>query len=51
MLQADLGWEIVDRIVEKLSQKDDKNLTINQFESGTPIISLETIRKVDEHNI
>ena len=30
LLQADLGWEIVDRIVEKLSQKDDKNLTINQ---------------------
>ena len=30
LLQADLGWEIVDRIVEKLSQKDDKNLTVNQ---------------------
>ncbi len=30
LLQADLGWEIVVRIVEKLFKKDDKNLTINQ---------------------
>jgi len=30
LLQADLGWEIVDRIVEKLSEKDDKNLDVNQ---------------------
>ena len=30
LLQADLGWEIVDSIVEKLSDKDDKDLKINQ---------------------
>ena len=30
LLQADLGWEMVDKIVEKLSEKDDKNLTVNQ---------------------
>ena len=30
LLQADLGWEIVDSIVEKLSDKDDKDLNISQ---------------------
>jgi len=30
LLQADLGWEIVDEIIEKLSEKDDKNLNVNQ---------------------
>ena len=30
LLQADLGWEMVDGIVEQLSEKDDKNLNINQ---------------------
>ena len=30
LLQADLGWEVVDRIIDQLSEKDDKNLNINQ---------------------
>ena len=30
LLQADLGWEVVDAIIEKLKAKDDKNLTIHQ---------------------
>jgi len=30
LLQADLGWEVVDNIVDQLSEKDDKNLNINQ---------------------
>ena len=30
LLQADLGWEVVDGIIEKLKEKHDKNLNINQ---------------------
>ena len=30
LLQADLGWEIVDEIIEQLSKRDDKSLNINQ---------------------
>ncbi len=29
LLQADLGWEVVDNIVAQLSEKDDKSLNIN----------------------
>lgn len=34
LLQADLGWESVDQIVEQLSEKDDKNLNVNQRVMG-----------------
>ena len=30
LLQADLGWEMVDKIINQLSDKDDKNLDINK---------------------
>jgi len=30
LLQADLGWEMVDKIIDQLSDKDDKNLDINK---------------------
>ena len=30
LLQADLGWEMTDRIIEDLKQKDDRNLNVNQ---------------------
>ena len=30
LLQADLGWELVDNIVDQLSKKEDRNLNINQ---------------------
>ena len=30
LLQADLGWELVDNIVDQLSKKEDRDLNINQ---------------------
>ena len=30
LLQADLGWEVVDEIIKKLKEKHDKNLDVNQ---------------------
>ena len=30
LLQADLGWEMTDRIIEDLKQKDDRSLNVNQ---------------------
>ena len=44
LLQADLGWEIVDEIVEKLKCKDDNNLNVSQR-------VVEIIRKSIDLNI